>query len=95
MRRIEADDDKARLIVDAMVYHIAKSIAGEGAVLFGNVDAVLLTGGMAHSDYIIGKLKPRIEWIAPVHVYPGEGEMEALAANALAALRGECQLKEY
>lgn len=95
IRRIEAGDENARLIVDAMVYHVAKNIAAEGAVLFGKVDAVLLTGGMAHSDYIIGKLKPRIEWIAPVYVYPGEGEMEALAANALAALRGECQLKEY
>lgn len=95
IKRIEAGDEKARLITDAMIYHVAKNIASETAVLFGKVDAILLTGGVAHSDYVISRLLPRIDWIAPVRVYPGEGEMEALANNALLALRGECMIKEY
>lgn len=95
IRRIEQGDEKARLIIDAMIYHIAKSIVSEGAVLYGKVDAILLTGGMAFSEYIINSIMPRIDWLAPVHVYPGEGEMEALASNALAALKGECETKVY
>ena len=50
---------------------------------------------MAHSDYIISRLKERISFLAPVHVYPGEDEMEALALNALGALRGELPIREY
>lgn len=95
LKRIASGDSKAALVVDAMIYNIAKCIASEGAVLYGNVDAILLTGGMAHSAYVIDRLRPRIEWIAPVHVYPGEGEMDALAQNALMALRGDLPLKEY
>ena len=95
IRRIEAGDEKAKLITDAMIYHVAKYIAADTAVLFGKVDAILLTGGVAYSDYVIDSLKPRIEWIAPVHVYPGEDEMKALANNALMALTGECAVKEY
>lgn len=91
--RIENGDEKARLILDAMIYHVAKGIAAQGAVLCGRVDAILLTGGMAHSDYVVSRLIPRIEWIAPVSVYPGEGEMEALALNALSVLRGEVKPK--
>ncbi len=93
--RIEAGDTHAALILDAMIFHTAKAIAAEGAVLCGEVDAILLTGGMAYSDYIISRLLPKIQWIAPVHIYPGENEMEALATNGLAALRGEIQIKEY
>ena len=63
--------------------------------LYGEIDAILLTGGMAHSDYIISRLKERISFLAPVHVYPGEDEMEALALNALGALRGELPIQEY
>lgn len=95
IRRIEDGDTKAALILDAMIYHTAKAIASEGAVLCGKVDAILLTGGMAYSEYIISRLLPRIQWIAPVHIYPGENEMEALASNGLAALRGEVEVKEY
>lgn len=95
VRRINGGDEKARLLVDAMTYQIAKSIAAQSAVLYGKVDAILLTGGMAYSDYIISRLRPRIDFIAPVEVYPGEGEMEALAQNARAVLRGETAAQEY
>ncbi len=93
--RIKAGDAKAKLMVDAMIYHIAKAIAAQGAVLYGKVDAILLTGGMANSDYIVDGVKSRVEYLAPVHVYPGEGEMEALATNAIAALNGTCEVMAY
>lgn len=93
--RIATGDAKAKLMVDAMIYHIAKAIAAQGAVLFGKVDAILLTGGMANSDYIVDGVKRRVEYLAPVHVYPGEGEMEALASNAIAALTGACEVMAY
>ena len=95
LRRIQQGDDHARLIVDAMIYHIAKNIAAESAVLCGKVDAILITGGMAHSDYIIDRLRSRIGFLAPVFTFPGEDEMEALALNALAVLQGRREAKVY
>jgi len=74
---------------------IAKNIAAEGAVLCGNIDAILLTGGMAKSDYIIERLKQRLSFLAPIYVYPGQDEMQALTENALAVLRGEREAKDY
>ena len=73
----------------------AKAIGGAATVLCGKVDAILLTGGIAYSDYIISRLKKRISFLAPIHVYPGEGEMESLAFNALGALRGELPVQIY
>lgn len=95
LRRIEAGDAKADLILNAMIYHTAKAIASEGAVLYGKVDAILLTGGMAYSDYIVSRIIERVEYLAPVKVFPGEDEMGAMAENALAVLRGERELKKY
>lgn len=95
MQMIEQGNERARLLINAMIFHTAKQIAAEGAVLCGRVDAILLTGGMAHSAYITEGIKQRVSYLAPVHVFPGEDEMEALALNALAVLRGECQAKEY
>lgn len=95
MERIKQGDEHARLIVDAMLYHVAKHIAAESAVLCGNVDAILLTGGMAHSEYVITELRKRIGFLAPVYTFPGEDEMEALALNALAVLQGKREAKVY
>ncbi len=95
IRRIEAGDGHAKLVLDAMIYRTAKEIAAEGAVLCGKVDAILLTGGLAHSDYIISRLKERIAYLAPVFIYPGEDEMLALAQNALGVLKGELRAQEY
>ena len=92
---IKAGDKHAELVVSAMIWHIAKNIAAEGAVLCGNIDAILLTGGMAKSDYIIERLKKRLSYLAPIHVYPGQDEMQALTENALTVLRGEREAKEY
>lgn len=87
IQSIEAGDDHARLVLDAMIYNVAKSIGAASTVLYGKVDAILLTGGIAYSDYVISRLRERISFLAPVFVYPGEDEMEALALNALGALR--------
>lgn len=93
--RIEAGDEKAKLIMDAMIYHIAKGIAAQAAVLCGRYDAILITGGLAHADYITSRLRERVSFIASVHIYPGENEMEALAENALAVLRNQREVLEY
>lgn len=95
IQSIEAGDKKAELILDAMIYNVAKGIGAAATVLFGRIDAILLTGGIAYSDYVLSRLKERISFLAPIHVYPGEDEMEALALNALAALRGELEIKVY
>ena len=96
LARIQEDgDQQAELILNAMIYHVAKNIAAEAAVLCGKIDAILLTGGLAHSDYIVSRLRQRIGFLAPVRCFPGEDEMEALALNALAVLRGEREAKVY
>ena len=95
MNWIKAGDKHAEVVVSAMIWHIAKNIAAEGAVLYGKVDAILLTGGMAKCDYIIERLKRRLNYLAPIHVYPGQDEMKALTENALAVLRGERAAREY
>ncbi len=92
---VKNGDKKAELIVNAMIYDTAKFIASYTPVLHGEVDAIILTGGLAFSDYIVSGLKERLSFIAPIHVYPGEDEMEALALNALDALQGNTEVKEY
>ena len=76
-----------------MIYNVAKAIGGAATVLCGKIDAILLTGGIAYSDYVISRLKKRISFLAPIHIYPGENEMESLAFNALGALKGELRYK--
>ena len=94
-RRINEGDEKAKLYTDAMIWHTAKYIAAEGAVLCGKVDAIILTGGLCRSEYITGGLKKRLDWMAPVYLYPGQDEMKALALNTLHVLRGEWEAKQY
>ena len=94
-RRIADGDKHAELILNAMIYHVAKNIVAEGAVFCGKVDAILLTGGLARSEYIISRLRQRIEFLAPTYCFPGEDEQEALALNALAVLRGQREVVVY
>lgn len=94
-KRIEEGDEHARLILEAMIYHIAKAVGGAAVALWGEVDAILLTGGIAYSEYITSRLKERVSFLAPVFIYPGEDELEALALNGLGALRGELPIQEY
>lgn len=94
-KMIEEGDAHAKLVVDAMIYQVAKAIGAAAVPLYGDVDAILLTGGIARSEYVIPRLSAYISFLAPVHVYPGEDELEALALNALGALRGDLPLSEY
>lgn len=93
--RILRGDGQARLVYTAMAYQVAKDIAAMSAVLEGRVDAILLTGGVAYSREFTGWIEQRVRHLAPVRVYPGEGEMPALAEGALRVLRGEEQARIY
>nr|WP_320120166.1 butyrate kinase [uncultured Marinifilum sp.] len=88
-------DEKAKLIQDAMSYQVAKSIGEMAAVLKGNVDGILLTGGIAHNPYLVNYIKEMVSFIAPLAVYPGEDEMKALAMNGFMVLRNEIEPKIY
>lgn len=87
--RIEAGDEQARLVYEAMAYQISKFIGALACVLKGDVDATIITGGVAHSKMICDWIAERVRFIAPVEVIAGENEMEALAAGVLRVLRGE------
>ncbi len=93
--RIDNGDKYARLIYDAMIYQIGKSIGAYATVLKGRVDAILLTGGIARDPYLVGRITDMVGYIAPVRVYAGEFEMEALAAGALRVLTGKEAAKTY
>lgn len=93
-RRAVSGDTQAKLILDAMAYNVAKEIGAMLAVLHGEADAVILTGGISYSLYIVEYIKKMISPMVKVAVYPGEDEMEALAMSGLRVLRGE-PTKEY
>ncbi len=95
IRRCEAGDSQACVVVDAMCYQIAKAVGALAAALEGAVDAVLLTGGMAHLPLVVEGVRRRVGWIAPVHVFPGEDELRALAEGALRVVRGEERARRY
>lgn len=93
--RILSHDLHAMLILRAMCYTISKEIGAMAIALKGDVDAILLTGGIAHSKRVTDFIADHVDFIAPIYVYPGENELKALAENALAVLKGERQPKEY
>ncbi|MGL5682348.1 MAG: butyrate kinase [Marinifilaceae bacterium] len=82
-------------IQDAFCYQVAKEIGAAATVLKGDVDAILLTGGIAYGKVVTDAIGERVEFIAPVKVYKGEDEMRALAMNGLRLLRGELESKQY
>lgn len=92
---VEQGDRKATLVWNTMIYQICKMIGEMSAVLCGKVDAILLTGGLMRFDDIIEGIRTRCGWIAPVHVYPGEMEQEALALPVLKVLRGQAEAMTY
>ena len=92
---VEAGDEAAALVWEAMIYQTAKYIAAMAAVLEGHVDGIVLTGGLLRFDDVVSGIRRRCEWIAPVSVYPGEFEQEAMALGALRVLRGEETLLTY
>lgn len=94
-KMIENGDEHAKLIYDAMILNIAKNIAKLAPGVCGKVDAILLTGGIAHSNYVTAEIEKRVSFLAPVVVYPGEDEMKSLALGGLRVLRGQEKAKEY
>lgn len=92
---VKGGDSRARLVFEAMAYQIAKDIAAMGTVLKGEVDGIVLTGGLAHSATLTGWINGRVRFIAPVHIYPGEDEMSALAEGGLRVLAGTEEVRTY
>lgn len=91
----EQGDEQAQQLRAAMAFNVAKAICAETAVFGGKVDAVILTGGMAHDAGLMQQVTERISFIAPVHIYPGEDEMLALAEVGMSVLNGTMVAQEY
>ncbi|MBV1759301.1 MAG: butyrate kinase [Dethiosulfatibacter sp.] len=88
-------DENARLIYEGMAYQVAKEISANAAVLCGEVDAIVITGGIAYDSQFISWIEKRVSFISRVIVYPGEDELAALAEGGLRILRGEEEAKIY
>jgi len=92
---IKANNTQYISVVGAMAYQIAKEIGALATVVSGQLDAILFTGGMAHSEYLVDLIAKRTRFLAKIFTYPGEDEMEALAYGVLRALNGEEDALEY
>ncbi len=93
--RAAAGDKYAEMVWNTMIYQIIKCIGSMAAALHGNVDGILLGGGMVYNKGLVAQIKEACEWISPVSAYPGEFEMEAMASGATRVLSGEEEAKEY
>ncbi|MFA7549625.1 MAG: butyrate kinase [Sedimentibacter sp.] len=94
-KKMAAGDKYAKFIYETMAYQIAKDIGAAATVLKGNIDNIILTGGLAYDDVLVQWIKERIEFIAPVKIYPGEIEMQAMVQGVIRVLTGEERLKTY
>lgn len=94
-RRIAAGDVHARLVYEAMAYQTAKEIGAMATVLRGHVDAIVLTGGLAHSEMLCAWIRERAGWIAPVMIYAGQDEMRSMVEGVLRVLDGVEEALEY
>jgi butyrate kinase len=93
--RMNKGDARAREVYEAMAYQIAKELGAMATVLKGRVHAIVLTGGLATSTAFVDWITERVQFIAPVLVYPGEDEMRTLAAETHGVLRGETVPLDY
>ncbi|MCK5825027.1 MAG: butyrate kinase [Ichthyobacteriaceae bacterium] len=91
----ENGDKKSKDVFEAMAYQISKEIGAMATVLNGNVDAIILTGGLANSKMLNNLITERVRYIADVEVFPGEDEMKALASNGLMLMQNKIIAKEY
>lgn len=94
-KRIEEGDEYAKFIYESMAYQIAKEIGSCAAVLAGDVDAIILTGGLAHDKELVSWIENKVKFIAPLKVLPGENEMLSLTQGALRVLNGVEEVREY
>lgn len=92
---IEAGDEYSKKVLDAMIFQIAKEIGSRAAIIKGQVDQIIFTGGVSYSEYVIDGIKSYISYVAPITVYPGELEMEALAYGAYSVIEDSNKLKYY
>ncbi len=93
--RAEAGEEPFKSVVDAMIYTIAKEIGSRAVALRGKVDAIIFTGGIAYSRFVVDRLKKWVDWIAPIIEIPGEDEMQSLAYNAYGAMTGRLETRKY
>ncbi len=94
-KMISDGNEKAKLIFEAQAYQIVKGIGELSPVLKGNIDAIILTGGLAYSKMLTQRITEYVGFIAPIEIVPGENELESLALGALRILRGEESVNEY
>ena len=95
LKMADGGDEKAQVFVKGYCLSVAKYIAGLSVDVYGKVDAIILTGGVAHSSFMMQQIIDRVSFIAPVHVFPGENELESLADNGYRVLSGEFAVKTY
>ena len=95
VKKMDQGDSYAKLVFEAMCYQIAKEIGAMATVLKGKVEAIILTGGIAHNEILVNRIKERAGWIAPVVVYPGEEEMKVLAQAVIRVINGVEKAKTY
>ncbi|WP_134698871.1 butyrate kinase [Ammoniphilus sp. YIM 78166] len=93
--RVDAGDQQAKLIFQGMAYQVAKEIGAAASALAGRVEVIILTGGLTYGKSFVQWITERVSWIAPVQVFPGENELQALAEGGLRVLRGEEEAKFY
>ena len=94
-KRIATGDVGAKLIYEALAYQVAKEIGSCAAVLKGQIDAILLTGGLAYDEFLVDFIKDRVSFLGDIKIYPGEDELLALAEGALRVLDGKEQVQQY
>lgn len=94
-KRIEAGDEWAKIVYEAMAYQVSKAIGGFAAALKGKVDGIVLTGGVSNDKYFTDYISERVSWIAPIKIYGGDFEMEGCAAGAVRALTGAEDVMTY
>ena len=94
-KRIQDGDEHAKLIMEAMAYQVSKCIGEMFAVLKGEVDGILITGQLAHSNFVVEYILEHVEKFAPTFIYPGDNEIKAMAANAIRVIKGEMEMQEY
>lgn len=94
-KEVLAGNDEYSKILEAFVYQVAKAVGEMSTVVNGSVDAIILTGGIAHNIFITEKIKEKVGFISQIVIRPGEDEMEAMALNACLMLNGELQIQKY
>lgn len=94
-KMVACGDEHAALIYEALIYNVAKSVASLAADIGGDVDRIILTGGIAYSEYIVSKLKELLRFISPLEIVPGEMEIQHIVRCALKAFKNEIKINRY